>query len=258
MDLAKVKIPVMVRFMYGIIYNMKIGVCIPCYLGHINCLDGVLLSIENQTFKPHIVSISISGILPSTIIPSFTTSFPLKISTTNLSKNAGQNRNIAVDQIKNDVDIITFFDADDFMHRRRLEIINNAFQDNTCHVFMHGYQTCSRADDADTLMKRVDQIPTTGKIFDKTSCNTTKFVATFDDNNNYVSVAAGHISFRISVFFINRVPENAIGYEDNQYTKDLFNAGYKIKFTPDMLSMYRCLGIRKDIQHTITRHKNTR
>ena len=49
-----------------------------------------------------------------------------------------ENRNIAAASLG--TDIITFIDADDLMHPRRLEFILEAFQKTHCDVIVHGYQ----------------------------------------------------------------------------------------------------------------------
>jgi len=224
---------------------MKIGVCVPCYYAHIRYLGGLLMSIENQTLKPHIVSISISGVTDDIVVPTFTTTFPLKITTTDLKKNAGQNRNIAVDQIKDDIDIITFFDADDFMHPKRLEIIDKAFKDDTCDVFMHGYWTCLRNLTDDEIIEKAKPIQISEKILSSTIPPDRTYIHVIsDDSGREIPVVNGHISLRVSIFATYRVHENAIGFEDSLYTKNLFDAGFTIKFTPDVLSIYRFHGSR--------------
>ena len=115
---------------------MKIAVCIPCCLKHVNKLERVLTSIEKQTIKPDIVSISISGIQGCSYdVNKF--SFPLKITCTPEHKNASENRNIALGAIIASYDLVSFFDADDYMHPKRLETIKNIFEKTNCDVVLH-------------------------------------------------------------------------------------------------------------------------
>jgi glycosyltransferase involved in cell wall biosynthesis len=113
---------------------MRIGVAIPCYDKHIPALFALLDSIENQTRKPDAVVVSCSS--TDTFALSNRYSFPLKIIINSNKKNTGQNRNIAAKNL--DTDIITFFDADDIMYPRRLEVLEQAFQE-PCDIALHNY-----------------------------------------------------------------------------------------------------------------------
>jgi glycosyltransferase involved in cell wall biosynthesis len=115
---------------------MSIGVAIPCYYGHISRLTNLLDSIENQTCKPNKVVVSCSSTTNKFDTKEY--SFPLKIIITEDKKNAAQNRNIAA-LILNDVDYITFIDADDIMHPQRIEIILKAFKETDCDIILHNY-----------------------------------------------------------------------------------------------------------------------
>jgi len=238
---------------------MKIGVCVPCHSDYIQYLDRLLLSIENQTLKPHIVSISISGLTDVIAIPTFVTTFPIKITTTKLLKNAGENRNIAVDQIKDDVDIISFFDADDFMHPQRLEIIHNAFTKYDIDAFLHDCMKCQKIIPTADLITTINSIQITKRVFNKFiySCNN-RFIDAIDDNNKYVPVVAGHISVKSSIFNTHRVPERSVGYEDSEFSKNLFTFGYKMSFTPDMLSLYCCVGVIEKWRLHMHKHNHIR
>ena len=116
---------------------MKIGVAIPCYIGHIQALFDLLDSIENQTRIPDKVVVSCS----STETFSDTAkkySFPLEIIVTPHKKNAAENRNIAASKLK-DMDYITFFDADDIMVPQRIEILLKVFQEYQSDIVLHNF-----------------------------------------------------------------------------------------------------------------------
>jgi len=119
-------------------------------------------------------------------------------------------------------------------------MINNAFVNNECDAFMHNYMRCARSISANDIIKLMDQIQITGKIYKKFDRYGPGFLDAKDDNNTSVPVQNGHLSLKRHVFDNLRVPENAIGYEDSQYSKNILDANYKIVFTADMLAVYRC------------------
>jgi len=115
---------------------MKIGVAIPCYYGHISHLTDLLNSIEKQTCKPDKVIVSSSS--TKELFKTKQYSFPLEIIITEGHKNAAQNRNIAANKL-NDMDYITFMDADDIMHPQRIEILLKVFQETNCDIILHNF-----------------------------------------------------------------------------------------------------------------------
>lgn len=113
---------------------MRIGVAIPCYIGHLENLRVLLSSISKQTRLPDNVVVSCSSI---TELPNFPVyNFDLTIICVQSVKSPAQNRNIAIKLL--DVDIITFFDADDLMHPQRLEFIEQAFMGGA-NIVLHNY-----------------------------------------------------------------------------------------------------------------------
>ena len=115
---------------------MKIGVAIPCYYGHIPNLMYLLDSIDSQTRRPDKVVVSCSSTSEPINIKQY--NFPLEIIITEDHKNAAQNRNIAASKL-NDMDYITFIDADDIMHPQRIEILLKVFQETGCDIILHNY-----------------------------------------------------------------------------------------------------------------------
>jgi glycosyltransferase involved in cell wall biosynthesis len=124
---------------------LTIGVAIPCYKGHIEVLRYLLDSIETQTRKPDKVVVSCSS-CESSDIPSsyFQYSFPLSILTWSEKRNVSQNRNIAISNLN--TDIVTFIDADDFMHPQRLEVIEQCFLKHDVQMLLHFYETNLKRD----------------------------------------------------------------------------------------------------------------
>jgi len=115
---------------------MRIGVAIPCYIGHINQLQVLLESISNQTRLPDKVVVSCSSTTEFPDVPKY--NFDLTIVCDPTRKNTAQNRNIAAQLL--DTDIITFFDADDVMHPQRIEFIEQAFWEGA-DIVLHNFET---------------------------------------------------------------------------------------------------------------------
>ena len=110
------------------------GVAIPCYNKHIPKLIDLLESIDAQTIKPDVVSISCSS--TDEFPPLRKYGFSLLVSSCKERKNAGQNRNIAARRL--DTDLISFFDADDHMHPQRIEGLMVAFSE-PCDIALHSF-----------------------------------------------------------------------------------------------------------------------
>jgi glycosyltransferase involved in cell wall biosynthesis len=120
---------------------MKIGVAIPCFIKHIDKCLVLLESINKQTRLPDQVVVSCSS-TKAEQFPIREYKYPIKIITTEERKNASENRNIAAKSLE--TDIISFFDADDIMHDRRLEILEKAFEmgaDIVLHSFTFDYES---------------------------------------------------------------------------------------------------------------------
>ena len=116
---------------------MRIGIAIPCYIGHIDQLQVLLDSIAKQTRQPDKVVVSCSSTDQIPIdFPKY--DFDLQIICTRDIKNPSQNRNIAARHL--DTDAITFFDADDTMHPQRLEFIEQAFLKGA-DIVLHNFET---------------------------------------------------------------------------------------------------------------------
>ena len=115
---------------------MKIGLAIPCYYGHIQRLYDLLESIEKQTILPDKVVVSSS----STIVFKYNKeyNFPLEVIVTEDKQNASKNRNIAASKL-NDMDYITFIDADYIMHPQRIEFLLKGFQTYDSDIILHNY-----------------------------------------------------------------------------------------------------------------------
>lgn len=116
--------------------NQSIGIAIPLTINHFKFLDQLLTFISKSEILPAEVSVCISSSTNLNInfdnLP-----FNLIITQTRFFQNASQNRNTAARKLN--TDIISFFDADDIPHIKRLSYIQQAFI-NGSSVCVHNYQ----------------------------------------------------------------------------------------------------------------------
>lgn len=125
---------------------MKIAVVIPCFINHIPNLLYLLESLEKQTRIPDQVVISCSSTNEPLILREY--KFIVKLFVCEEKKNAAQNRNIASSNVSNDIDIISYFDADDVMHPQRLEILEYVFNKGI-NIVLHNFISGSEYEHSD-------------------------------------------------------------------------------------------------------------
>jgi cellulose synthase/poly-beta-1,6-N-acetylglucosamine synthase-like glycosyltransferase len=211
---------------------MRIGVCIPCHKLYIPYLQNCLESIEYQTRKPDIVSISFSEV---EVAPELCTySFPIEVSISLERQCQGKNRNIASSKI--DVDILTFFDADDIMHPKRLQCIESAFQTGI-DGFLHNNKPCASSQYrtrflSQNLWESIDN-----------NCYTDGFISSKDVicgrvESKYGNLTNGHFSCKYSIWRDIHYPEEYGIGEDSEYVYQIYEKGYKLGYSPDKLSYY--------------------
>lgn len=123
---------------------VKIGVAVPCYVGHLDRLFDLLDSIQNQTIHPTRVVVSSSSTPEKKIdIEKYKKyTFELVIHTTEEKRNAAQNRNRSASELS-DMDLITFIDADDVMSPQRIEILLKVFHLTQYDMAVHNFSYTS-------------------------------------------------------------------------------------------------------------------
>lgn len=211
---------------------MRIGVCIPCHKPYIQYIQKCLESIEHQTRKPDVVSISFSEVDEPPILQSF--SFPIEISITTEKQCQARNRNIAASKIE--VDILTFFDADDIMHPNRLASIELAFEQDI-DGFLHDNKQCNSAQYRTRALSNILWEQIENKFY------TDGFISSKDTicgriESRYGDLTNGHFSCRQSAWKSIPFPEGYGLGEDSEYVYRIFSQGYKLGYTPDKLSYY--------------------
>jgi len=226
----------------------SVGVCIPCHAPNVKYLRICLQSIEQQTVKPDFVAISISGVAYTPFFSS--KSFPIYITTSNEAACAGTNRNRAASLIASLTDIITFFDADDIMHPRRIEFIHHHFMHENIDILLHSTQVHSIRVIQGKDLSELPWNGLTGRIYTDhfitgrdCVCGRVWFDAEKvlgDKEHPRHLGTCGHVTCRTPVWLKVKVPEKfgPYGGEDSEYVYRMYAEGYKLGFTPDILSWY--------------------
>jgi hypothetical protein len=144
---------------------------------------------------------------------------------------AGENRNIAARSIAEEVDVLTFIDADDVMHPRRIEMIEKHFTENRdLDYLVHSFVMDGVWSEI-TGQLRLN--PFTGvqrKNGDVCGRVTGESLPPFSN---------GHISCRSIVWQDEPMLERYGDGEDSEYTARMWEKGYTFGVTPDALSWYK-------------------
>ena len=229
------------KIIFFITVNMRIGICIPCYAPHIKYLSTCLQSINNQTRKPDIVSISISSNIENSPINIDSFSFPVVIVSTHEKQYAGKNRNIAAKNIQEKVDIVSFFDADDWMHPKCIELIEYHFLHSKVDSLTHYYEKVLRSDSNIQLQHyswpeithilHLDNF----KIGRDSVCGRVWYIG---DSNNWELGHCGHYSVRMNIWLQHPYNEHMTMGEDSELIWNIVTSGAKHGYSPDKLSLY--------------------
>lgn len=212
-----------------------IGVAIPSYVRDANLLHRCLLSIEKQTRLPDLVAISVSEVPENSLVFNF--SFPIKIVYSSEKQNAATNRNKAA-LLLADMDIISFMDADDEMHPRRLEFLEKAFRNNSDDFIVHDYIMFRSPQEA-VLRQEYEEV-----VYEYHPNCLVPHQINYGLGlclNNHWQFAHGHVSIRCSVFKNGIVfPEGKeyVFKEDSVFCRLMVLSGYTGGYLHCKLSKY--------------------
>lgn len=106
--------------------TLTIGVAIPCYSGHVNYIVPLLDNITSSIRVPDDIVISCSSSENDRILSFVHKGVPVRIWYSTERLNQATNRNRAASLLK--TDLISFFDADDLMHPKRLAFVCDVFE----------------------------------------------------------------------------------------------------------------------------------
>lgn len=212
--------------------KMKIGVAIPCCKKDILFLNRCLRSIENQTQKPDLVSISISECDENDIKNiNRNYSFPLKITASINKQNASMNRNIAGNLLK-EMDIISFIDSDDEMYPERLQYLKKAFSENDVDFVLHNYIIYKSFDESLLYRNVKTQYNFFGNSVLPNPHHCGVIVNPIYVPNNNCIISHGHVTIKKTIFENEKfkTEDHYIRWEDSEYcrrlTDKMFKGGY--------------------------------
>jgi hypothetical protein len=221
-------------------------------------LESLLENIGLQTRLPNLVVIRASSCKVEDIpfledLAARSWPFPLKILSTAANQYAAQNRNEGSDAVPEFFDAISYFDSDDLMHPRRLELIEEYLKEGA-DAILHCYTKGGRnrpplewavirqepvaSWDAFSLCKTIVLVPGTGTFI--------PFSKPLHDSD--IPLHFGHISVRLACFRAIRYRENALRYEDAQFLSDIIMRGYRIVTIDTDLSFWSQLDVEEEIK----------
>jgi hypothetical protein len=210
---------------------MTIGVAIPCYKPHHHFLNQMFDSIAAQTRRPDRVVVSCSSWDYDGTRELMVRDIPVTIVYAARRIVQAENRNIAAGLLG--TDIITFIDADDLMHPRRLEYIVRAFEETGCDGVVHNYEWVAHG----------EHVPYESE--DQFACDehlvTKHPVGVGGMTHGDLPLHHAHVSVTRGVFSRFRYPTEEQYYrmEDSVYVATLLQNGVAIRYLRNKLSHYR-------------------
>jgi cellulose synthase/poly-beta-1,6-N-acetylglucosamine synthase-like glycosyltransferase len=234
--------------------SQTIAVCIPLHAAHIKYLDRCLRSIKAQTRRPDQIHISVSSCEPPHIAEinriTFNLKMFVKLQIFREPLLAGGNRNrAAAAAVRDGATILSFFDADDVMHPRRIEILAGHFEKNpditgimNCFIF-------GPKEDLGLDLSTIPWRPLTNIIHNnafeyiKREGMFRMFYLKMEVQANSkvkgVSfVACAAITVRAEFWKGHQYSETIVLGEDQDYNSQVIEAGENLAYIPDTLSVY--------------------
>ena len=206
------------------------GLAIPIVGYHSKYIPELLSLILKSEVLPDEVSISISS--SNITFDDFNYPFKLIITQTKLTQNAAQNRNTAARKLK--TDIISFFDADDIPHIKRISYLIHAFNLGANVVAHNYFQSSMRVIDfTDSRFEPIN--------YYSNSINSNNTKCPFPVNNTFwQKYACGHITLKRKLFlkFMYNESKYYLRREDAEFAYRLVKNNIFISYIENELSLY--------------------
>jgi glycosyltransferase involved in cell wall biosynthesis len=212
----------------------SVGVVIPCHEPYFKFIPTLLENIDKQSVKPNQVIISCSSWMQTYELNFNYNTLPVKILFTKEILNQAANRNRAA--MYSTADIITFIDADDIIHPRKIEYVINTFQEKDVDVVYHTFVN-------EHISNYCNEFNPTFVI----NSNDYRIVKDpihvgimIDRDSNIYPLHHSHISIRKDVFDKIKFPEDQKYYrmEDSIYGVMLLEKSIKMAFIHYPLTRY--------------------
>jgi hypothetical protein len=214
--------------------NPGITVCLPCDgadVADTSLIPRVLQSIAEQSCLPERVILAMSGIPAEQsaelfgALPDYKDLFSLELNATEERQHAGLNRNRCARAT--DSEVVSFFDVDDFMHPRRLELLSIAFGNYHPHAVVHAYEeTPKHSCESHVQAFKSRKFGPTFQIFDGIGIYDLSMTPDADAKNSLRTPNAhglnhaGHISVLRSVFMEVQQSDLSRG-QDAKFARDI-------------------------------------
>jgi len=231
---------------------MKIALVIPTYKPHFIYLEGLCQNISEQTRLPDLVVIRASSCdtgeagAQLVALSKKPWPFPLQILETPAQQFQAQNRNEGLAAVPSEFDAVSFFDSDDWMHPRRLEIIEQFFLQGA-EAVLHQYEVGSSLPNWKIYTNPVECVWDSISLQKESAIQERNQIVSrsvilqgypneipggkeitflrpvpMDDNlEQDLPMACGHISVLRRLFDLVKFEEEALGYEDVKFLSDI-------------------------------------
>lgn len=235
--------------------NWKIGVCIPCAPKDRGFLRFCLLSVQAQTRAPDFVAVSLSNIVDPQKLTLDLSGITMPVTFVYSPKTllAGANRNLAAAAaVAPDVscNLLSFFDADDLMHPRRLELLEKYFTDHPetggiLHHFMVGDKRKMGVYTGEIPVPWPDIVDNDFQknpfcLGERDNLYHVKFVgAARKGIRGYGQGANGHLTMRADLWATYKYIETTGRGEDGHMTGTILKHKWPVGYTGNALSLYQ-------------------
>lgn len=215
-----------------------VSLVIPCVPAHVRYLAECLRSARAQTCPPQEVVVALSACAPddnnTTIAAAEAAAasvrdarMPVRILAQREPASAADNRNRGARASTQP--IVSFMDADDTMHPRRLERVTVLLREHRADAVLHGYAHKRACDTWPVGSGRVVS-PEEARVLEAGDRSCVHLT--------FLPITHGHISVRRDV--IDATPQNPRAHmsEDSLFVRNVFAAGFRVVLTTDELSSY--------------------